>query len=182
MRFFGNTFFCKFKKKPMKQFSILMYKVAGKLVFFTLFFLCACSCMTSQEMGISLVNKSKDKTVFLSQNKKIKITTSGGEKVAGTFMIVDDKRIMIKNQQVLLTEIVAIRKYSTYSAIASTASIFVGSLFTTLGTAGIIAGGYGSIVSPLAPIGLTMVLIPALSNKHKSKKWDYKIVKLESIN
>ncbi|SEA81878.1 hypothetical protein SAMN05443667_10990 [Flavobacterium gillisiae] len=160
----------------IKQLCFRIQDLGIELIFFTMLLLFTSSFLTAQEKGIYLENRSKNKTIFLPQNKKIKITTSEGKKLAGNYTIVDDKSILIKNQLISLSSVVAIKKYSTYSAITATAGIAVGSLFTVVGAAGIIAGGYGFIASPLAPIGLAMVLIPVLSNKHKREKWEYKIV------
>ncbi len=132
--------------------------------------------LTARESGISLKKENSRKSVFLKENKRIKIRTVGGEKIIGNYTIVDDETITIKGQKVGLDSIVSISKHSRFSSVASPVCVVVGSIYGTAGTVGLIAGGYGVLLAPLIPLGLPLILVPILANKHKSKAWKYEIV------
>jgi hypothetical protein len=132
--------------------------------------------LTAQESGISLKKENSRKSVFLKENKRIKIRTVGGEKIIGNYTIVDDETITIKGQKVGLDSIVSISKHSRFSSVASPVFVGVGSIYAAAGTVGLIAGGYGVLLAPLIPLGLPLILVPILANKHKRKAWKYEIV------
>jgi hypothetical protein len=56
--------------------------------------------LPAQESCISLKKKNSRKSVFLKENKRIKIRTVGGEKIIGNYTMVDDETITIKGQKV----------------------------------------------------------------------------------
>lgn len=128
-----------------------------------------------QEKGITLINRKNEKTVFFPENKRIKIRTTENKNIIGKYSIVDDKTILIKNQEISIDSIVMIRSCTISSQVFSPLLLTTGSVFVIVGTAGLIAGGYGVIASPLIPFGLPLILIPILANKHNNKKWAYKI-------
>jgi hypothetical protein len=132
--------------------------------------------LTAQESGISLKKENSRKSLFLKENKRIKIRTVAGEKIIGNYTIVNNETIMIKKQTVALDSIVSISKHSRFSSIASPVFAVIGSVFVTVGTAGLIAGSYGVLAAPLIPLGLPLVLVPILASKHKSTAWKYEIV------
>jgi hypothetical protein len=132
--------------------------------------------LTAQESGISLKKENSRKSVFLKENKRIKIRTVGGEKIIGNYTIVDDETITIKGQKVGLDSIVSISKHSRFSSVASPVFVGVGSIYAAAGTVGLIAGGYGVLLAPLIPLSLPLILVPILANKHKRKAWKYEIV------
>ena len=132
--------------------------------------------LTAQESGIYLKKENSKKSTFLKENKRIKIRTVAGENIIGNYKIVDEKKIMIKNQTVALDSIVSISKHSRFSSIASPIFVLVGSVFVAVGTAGLIVGSYGVLAAPLIPLGLPLILVPILANKHKSAAWKYQVV------
>jgi len=132
--------------------------------------------LMAQENGISLKKENSKKSVFLAENRRIKVMTVSGEKIIGNYTIVDDKNIMIKNQTVALDSIVSISKHSKFSSVASPVFVVIGTVFVLGGTAGLIAGGYGVLAAPLIPLGLPLILVPVLTNKHKSSAWRYEMV------
>lgn len=128
------------------------------------------------QKGINLINdKSKD-TLFLKENHRIKIETISGKQIVGKFTITNDSVITIKEKQIALIDIVAIRKQSTFSAIICPIAIGAGTVFMTVGVLGVIINAYNSsALAVLIPIGLPLYILPFTRDEHKSTKWNYKI-------
>lgn len=130
----------------------------------------------SQEKGIYLVNKKYKDSIFLQENKRIKIRTIEGKSISGKFIIVDENTISIKGKDFALDSIVKIRSASTFSSIARPVSIILGSVLVINGIAFVAIGGiaalYGGIL--LLP-GIPMFIIPLSTNKHELSKWEYRI-------
>jgi hypothetical protein len=160
----------------MMQFLSDRKGFSNSAAFLAVFFLLWSLFVKAQEKGISMLKENSKKVYFINENKRVIVKTSSNNKLIGNYTIVDNKTILIKNQIVSLDSIQSIRKYSRFSSVASPVFIGTGSLFVSLGVAGLIAGSYGVIFSPLIPLGLPMVLFPVFANKHKSKYWEYKIV------
>lgn len=160
----------------MESSSIRLQNFTSKKLVLSLIFLFSCLFLTAQEKGIVLKKENSKKTVFLEENRRIKIITKADKKIIGNFTILDDKTIMIKNQEIAIDSIETITSHSKFSSVANPVLVGVGAVFIVFGTAGIIAGSYGVLLAPLIPVGLPMVLVPVLSNKHKSKDWEYQIV------
>lgn len=133
--------------------------------------------VTAQEKGIVLKKENSKRTVFLNENRRVKVTTTANKKWVGNYTIIDDKTIMIKDTAIPLDSVATISSHSKFSSVANPALITIGSVFVIFGTAGVIAGSYGVLLSPLIPVGLPMGLVPVLASKHKSQDWNYQIVK-----
>lgn len=142
------------------------------LIFFLLFTITT----FSQEKGIYLINKKTKDSIFLIENKRIKIKILEGKSIAGRFIIVDENTISIKGQSFPLDSIVKIRRESTFSAITRPISLVLGSILVVNGIAFVSIGGiaayYGSIL--LLP-GIPITIIPLSKNKHETPKWEYHI-------
>ena len=160
----------------MESSSIRLQNFTSKKLVLSLIFLLSCLFLTAQEKGIALKKENSKKTVFLEENRRIKIITKSDKKIIGNFTILDNKTIMIKNQEIAIDSIETITRHSKFSSIANPVLVGVGAVFIVFGTAGIIAGSYGVLLAPLIPVGLPMVLVPVISNRHKSKDWEYQIV------
>jgi hypothetical protein len=173
-------FFCTFKKpktkKTMESLSIGLRNFMGKKLVLSLIFLLSCVFLTAQEKGIILKKENSKKTVFLEENRRVKIITKADKKIIGNFTVLDNKTIVIKNEEIAIDSIETISSHSKFSSVANPVLVGVGAVFIVFGTAGIAAGSYGVLLAPLIPAGLPMVLVPVLSNKHKSKDWKYQIV------
>lgn len=132
----------------------------------------------AQENGIYLINKKNNDSIVLQEHKRIKITTSTGKTIVGQFAIINNATIMIKGQEIALESIVKIRRASTFQAIVNPVCIFFGSILIVGGIALLYSNSIAGVIAPFAiPSGIPMVLIPAINNNHKSKKWTYKIQK-----
>lgn len=160
----------------MESSSIRLQNFTSKKLVLSLIFLLSCLFLTAQEKGIILKKENSKKTVFLEENRRIKIITKADKKIIGNFTILDNKTIMIKNQEIAVDSIETITSHSKFSSVANPVLVGVGAVFIVFGTAGIIAGSYGVLLAPLIPVGLPMVLVPVISNRHKSKDWEYQIV------
>ncbi len=126
---------------------------------------------------IILENKKTNSKEKIEENKRIKITTVDGSKYVGKFSIIDDKTIKIEENTIPLDSITTIQKRSVFASIFRPVLLVVGTSFCILSVA---VASYGGGLVPnftviTAPIGLTSLAIPLLSDKHKSKNWSYAI-------
>jgi hypothetical protein len=155
-----------------------MYKNSIRILIFLSFF-----SVFSQQKGINLINmKSKD-TIFLMENKRIKIDTKDGEHLAGKFTVVNDSTISIKNKIIAIDSIVKIRKASVLSTIIIPITVTIGAVFLTAGIAGAIAGSWGYFATIVfVPPGLPLFIVPQTANKHNVKRWKYEIKYLKTQN
>jgi hypothetical protein len=160
----------------MELRSIGLHNFIGKNIVLSFLFLLTGLFLSAQEKGISLKKENSKKTIFLKENKRIKIITKADKKIIGNYTILDDKTIMIADQVIAIDSIESISSHSRFSSVASPLFVVTGTVFMALGTFGLIVGGYGIILSPLIPVGLPMVLVPIRTNKHKSENWKYQIV------
>ena len=160
----------------METLSTRRNSFAMKNLLLVLVFLFNGFLITAQENGISLKKENSKKSLFLKENRRIKIRTLDGKKIIGNYTIVGDNAIKIKNQTVALDSIVSISKHSKFSSVASPVFVVIGTIFVVTGTAGLIAGSYAVLAAPLIPLGLPLILVPVLTNKHKSTAWRYEIV------
>ena len=143
----------------------------------TILFFISIQIVLSQQKGLHLIHNKKNDTVFLVENRRIKIMEANGNYVAGKFSIVNDSTINIKNKIIPLDSIVKVRKASTFSAIASPIAVSIGAIFLTFGIGGAVAGGYGLLATViLVPPGLPLFIVPFTANRHKKEKYKYEIV------
>jgi len=129
----------------------------------------------AQDKGVVLKEKSSDRTVFLQENKRIKLKTKDGKVFVGKFKIVDDNTIMIKNATITLDSISTIKRRSLVSSIGSPFVVAGGTILMIAGVAGALSGGYGVLLVVLIPPGIPMILVPVISNNHVPEKWSYSI-------
>lgn len=131
----------------------------------------------SQHRGINIIGNKKSDTLFVKENKRVKVWTADGKKIAGNFTIVNDSVITIKGKIVPLDSITKITKASTLSTIVIPVTVIVGASFLTLGIAGAAYGGYGYGLTMLfVPPGLPLAIVPLATNKHRKEKYKYEIV------
>jgi hypothetical protein len=130
----------------------------------------------SQEKGIYLVHKKNNDSIFLKENKRIKIVTLESKTLRGKFTINDSTSITIKGETINLKSIVKIRRASRFHAIVDPMSITHGSILIIAGVAVLSSGGLGSILGVISlPPGLIMTLVPIINNNHLVSRWEYKI-------
>lgn len=133
----------------------------------------------SQHNKIVLEHLKSSQTKEIKENKRIKIKTTDGEIYYGRFKIIDEETVEIKNKAIPLDSITELTRKSLFGKIANPVFITIGTLGLIAATVGAAAGGYGFIITVISlPPSIPLVLIPAISNKHKIEKWGYSI-KLE---
>jgi hypothetical protein len=132
----------------------------------------------AQEMSILVQNKNSEKSIYLEQNKRIKVVTTDGRRYFGRFTVVDDKTISINNTLISLTSIEKIKRKSLVSTIATPIVCYVAVYLILGGTAVAAIGGRS-----FAPIGLGLIStgfalppIALISNKHPKDQWRYTLV------
>jgi predicted phage tail protein len=145
--------------------------------FLTLIFCLTVTAIFAQNKGINLLKMASNDTIFLQENRRIKVKTTDGTAIAGKFSVVNDSEINIKGYIIVMDSIVSIKKASIFSAIARPISIAVGATFLLGGMAALAAGGIVSVFAVvLIPVGLPLFIVPFTTNTHPIKKWKYEIV------
>ena len=130
----------------------------------------------AQNKGIYLIQEKSKDTIFLQENKRIKIVTTTGQVLRGKFLINDNDSITIKGEHIPIESIIKIRRASLFHAIVDPVSITVGAVFLIAGVTGLIYGGYAAFISIVTiPTGLPMFLVPIINNNHVTERWNYKI-------
>ncbi len=130
----------------------------------------------AQEKGIYLVNKKNNDSIFLKENKRIKIVTLEGKTLRGKFTISDSTSITIKGDTIALDAVIKIRRASMFHAIADPVSIFLGSVLLIGGFAGLYSDGLAGLFAlTMLPSGFIMTLVPTITNNHIPSKWEYYI-------
>lgn len=139
--------------------------------------------VNAQQKGINLIKK--EDTIFLKENRRIKIKTTDGKIIAGKFKIINDSVISIENRSFLIDSVVAITKESMFSAIIKPVFIAIG--------AGMIIGGSGLIISDIGKprgygdiataggilalaLGTLLFVLPQTDSKKKKRKWKFEII------
>ena len=162
-------------KNNLNQFTMNTKFCTNTILFFFIIFYS--SLIFAQSRGIILENNETKKTIFIEENKRVKIKTIDDVTLVGNFKVVDAATFSVDGISVPITSIVKIKLRSLELAVLRTAAITLGVLFLTAGVAGVIAGGYAVLITVSAvPPGLPLLLIPLSSDGHRSKHWNYKII------
>jgi hypothetical protein len=124
-------FFCTFKKpktkKTMESLSIGLRNFTAKKLVLSLIFLLSYVFLTAQEKGIILKKENSKKTVFLEENRRVKIMTKADKKIIGNFTVLDNKTIVINNQEIAIDSIETISSHSKFSSVANPVFGWIGS-------------------------------------------------------
>lgn len=143
-----------------------------------LFLFLITSAAFSQTNTIVLEHKGKDRQVTISENKRIKVTTTDGQKFVGRFSVIDDNSIQIKGITIPLDSIATLQKRSVFYSIIRPIIIINGVAVAIIGIAGV--STYGPVfTATMVSGGLPLTFIDSFFNKHKSEKWNYRIEKIE---
>ena len=127
------------------------------------------------EKGILVTKKDSSSTLFLKENKRIKVKLLDGKVYVGKFQIINDSTFSIRDNIISLDSIAKIKRRSLVSSIFSPVVIVYGIGLVSLGVVGIAYGGYVIILGALILPGLPMVLVPLISENHRPQKWNYSI-------
>lgn len=97
-------------------------------------------------------------------------------KLYGRFTIQDSTGIIIEEKVILLEDIIKMKKKSLFGTIANPVFIVYGSFMIIAGVVTVGTGGWGAIiVGSFIIVGMPLVLIPSISNKHSIQDWEYSI-------
>ena len=134
----------------------------------------------AQQKAIKITKETTGKERIIKENKRIKVTTTDGEKYSGRFQIQDDETILIKGQAISLIDIEKLKRNPLLLRIfTSTFMIYAGG----------ITAGFGLIIGAFVDSSGLYLLIPGLAmmtggimspniNKayKRDKKWSYEII------
>lgn len=153
----------------MKKMTILIFS----LLFINFTF--------SQESVIKITNQTSKKEKIIKENKRIKIKTTDGRKISGRFTVIDNNAILIKNEQILLTNIEEIKRNSLAISIFTTGFLVYGGAVTA--GLGVIIGAFADstaflLTIPAAGMIYTGIKSPNFQKNHKKdKSWTFEIIK-----
>ena len=105
----------------------------------------------AQEQAIKITSEKAAKEIVIKENKRIKVQTSDGQKIAGRFKVVDDNSIMVNDKIIALSDILSVKRNPLLL------SIFTSSFLIY---AGAITVGIGAIVGVFADSSGFLVMIP----------------------
>jgi hypothetical protein len=147
-----------------------------KSYFQILFLFFLANFMFAQQSGIVLEKKDSQKTIFIKENKRIKIETNNGITYSGKYKIIDQNTISIDSISIPINSIVAIKKQSL-SFLILTPIIVVTGVVLVLGGVGVsVLGGVKSVIGVgMLFSGFYVGSIPFITSNHKSNKWNYSV-------
>jgi small nuclear ribonucleoprotein (snRNP)-like protein len=147
-----------------------------KSYFQILFLFFLANFMFAQQPGILLEKKDSQKTIFIKENKRIKIETNNGITYSGKFKIIDQNTFSIDSISIPINSIVAIKKQSL-SFLILTPIIVVTGVVLVLGGVGVsVLGGVKSVIGVgMLFSGFYVGSIPFITSNHKSNKWNYSV-------
>lgn len=128
-----------------------------------------------QEKGILVTKKDSSATVFLKENKRIKVKLADNKTFFGRLRIENDSTFSINGNSISIDSIVKIKRKSLALTILNPLIIYYGAGFIGVGLL-LATYGYTEIGILFFGGGTAMVLTPLISNKHPSNNWAYKIV------
>lgn len=127
------------------------------------------------EKGILITKKDSSSTLFLKENKRIKVKLLDGKVYVGKLVLIDDKTFSIRGTVISLDSVAKIKRRSVVATIFTPIIIYFGSLILFAGIliAVIYEPAIGGII--ISGIGLSTVLTASISQGHIYKKWNYSI-------
>lgn len=128
-----------------------------------------------QEKAILITKKDSSTTVFLKENKRIKVKLANNKTFFGRLKIENDSTFSINGNSISLDSIVNIKRKSLALTIINPLIIYYGVSFTGVGIV-LAIYGYTEIGILIFGGGTAMILTPLISDKHPSNNWTYKIV------
>ena len=136
----------------------------------------------AQEQAIKITSPNSDREIIIKENKRVKIRTADGQKIAGRFTIEDDNILVIKGQRISLLDIESIKRNPLVL------SIFSSGFFIY---AGAITVGMSAIIGLLADSSAFWLTIPGAAmiytgikspnfnkNYKKSSEWSYELISI----
>ncbi|MEY8019372.1 hypothetical protein AB8P51_00945 [Muriicola sp. SD30] len=105
----------------------------------------------AQENALKITNSVSGKEIIIKENKRIKIKTTEGKKISGRFTRSDNKSIFLKGEEIVLQDILEIKRNPLLL------SIFSSGFFIYVGA---ITAGFGVIIGALIDSTAFWLTIP----------------------
>ena len=134
----------------------------------------------AQTQVLSITNITKNKEIFITQNKRVIVKTKDGKRIKGRLKIIDNETISLKGTVISLNEIVLIRKNPLLVSLLID-GVFFYFAGATLAVGAIIAAfiqaGYAGYLIASASLIALGIISPKVTKGYKSKNgYKYKIV------
>lgn len=136
----------------------------------------------AQEQAIKITSERAVKEIVIKENKRIKVQTSNGRKVAGRFTVVDGNSIMIKDEVIAISDILSVKRNPLLLSIfTSSFLIYVGAI--TVGV-GALIGVFGDsrallVIIPGAAMIYTGIKSPNFLKKYKAESdWTFELISI----
>jgi hypothetical protein len=153
-----------------------------KLQLLLLLLLFSLSKLFSQKQAIVVSKNDSKRSIFINENKQIKIKTNSGKIYLGKFSIIDEKTISIDSISIPINSIVTIQKKSIASMILTPLIVATGVIFVLGGVGVAVLGGTKSLIGVgMLFSGLYLGSIPFIASKHQSDNWKYKITETQKL-
>jgi len=134
----------------------------------------------AQNKSLGIKNKETGKQIYVKEKRRIRLKTTGGEKLSGRFWIVNTDTILIRKKAVAIADIIKIKRhpllmnivvnsYMYFFAAAGVSGAILGTLFT---------GQYEILLVIIPSVFLAWAAgespnpIPAF----KKEKWNFEII------
>lgn len=135
----------------------------------------------SQTKYIELKNNESGRIVKIEERKRVEVVAENKESYSGRVHIIDTATVMIGKSILKLEDIQSIRKNSIGNTIARSGLFFGGGVLLAVAPFAVIAGEI-TLAAITGSAGLTVVAggitLPGISQKHKNKRWTYRITDL----
>lgn len=146
-------------------------------MFLSLFFV---TLLPAQEQALRISSPASDKEVIIKENKRIKVRTTGGEKISGRFHIAENNVILIKDQRIEISDIAAVKRNPLFLSIFSSGFlIYAGALTAGMGAIiGIFVESSGFLLAiPGAAMIYAGIKSPnVLKNYEAEDNWGFQLI------
>ncbi len=134
----------------------------------------------AQEQAIKITSPNSDREIIIKENKRVKIRTANGQKIAGRFTIEGTNTLVIKGQRIELAEIDSIKRNPLLLSVF-TSGFFIYAGAITIGISAI-AGVFADssafwFAIPGAAMIYTGIKSPNFNkNYKKSGDWTFELI------
>lgn len=136
--------------------------------------------LPAQEQALRISSPASDKEVIIKENKRIKVRTTGGEKISGRFHIAENNVILIKDQRIEISDIAAVKRNPLFLSIFSSGFlIYAGALTAGMGAIiGIFVESSGFLLAiPGAAMIYAGIKSPnVLKNYEAEDNWGFQLI------
>ena len=134
----------------------------------------------AQEQAIKITSPNSDREIIIKENKRVKVRTTSGQKIAGRFTIEGTNTIVIKGQRIELPDIESIKRNPLLLSVF-TSGFFIYAGAITVGISAIAGVFADSSAFWLAVPGAAMIYTGIKSpnfnkNYKKSGDWNFELI------